>query len=140
MENQSARLAAERQDPEAECLESPGHQVRAEDPLGASELHALGLHRMEVGDLTGAIEYLWRAVALRPGIPAFHVDLAEVYRSLGDLTRAEGCCHIALKLRPDYPEGWNTLGLVLQGTGRREEAIDSFRHALSTRPEMTAAL
>ena len=52
--------------------------------------------------------------------------------------RATGCCRIALKLRPDDPDALNTLGLALQQMGRREEAVESFRHALEIRPDSVA--
>jgi tetratricopeptide (TPR) repeat protein len=105
----------------------------------AADVHAEGVECLQGGEYARAVESLTRAVALRPSQPAFHVDLGEAYRNLGECVRAAGCCRTALKLRPDFPEALNTLGLCLQGMDRRDEAVESFRHALELRPEMVTA-
>ncbi len=67
-----------------------------------------------------AAEFLSQAVALRPSVPALHIDLAEAYRNLGDGPRAAGCCRIALQLCSDYPEGLSlSASLSRDGLARR---------------------
>jgi Flp pilus assembly protein TadD len=51
--------------------------------LTPTELHTLGIEQTQAGDYARAVESLGRALGLRPGVPAFHVDLAEAYRVLG---------------------------------------------------------
>jgi tetratricopeptide (TPR) repeat protein len=104
------------------------------------DLHILGIEDIRCGNFAHAVEVLGQVVALRPSTPAYHVDLAEAYRHLGEPARAVGCCRAALGLRPDYPEALNTLGLALQDLGRPGEAVEAFRHALALRPDMIAAL
>jgi tetratricopeptide (TPR) repeat protein len=41
----------------------------------------------------------------------------------------------ALKLKPDYSEGWNSRGVALGNLGCHEEAIASFDHALKLKPD-----
>jgi Flp pilus assembly protein TadD len=48
-----------------------------------TELHRLGIEQRQAGDYALAVESFGRALGLRPGVPAFHVDLAEAYRVLG---------------------------------------------------------
>ena len=81
--------------------------------------------RHQQGDHARAVELIGRAVALRPNVPAFHANLAEAYRALGQFERAVGCCRMALRLWPNYPEAHCNLGLALQGLGRHAEAVEA---------------
>ncbi|HVS37160.1 MAG TPA: tetratricopeptide repeat protein [Gemmataceae bacterium] len=115
---------------------SPLYQrVLATDPQNADALHLFGVLNHQQGNQTQALELIGRAVALRPNYPAFHANLAEVYRALGQFERAAGSCRAALRLLPDYPEALCNLGLALQGLGRHAEAVEQFRAALRLRPD-----
>ena len=104
----------------------------------ASALHLLGVLHDQQGRHDQAVEEIGRAVALQPNVPAFHANLAEAYRALGQFERAAGCCRTALKLWPEFPEAYCNLGLSLQGLGRHAEAAEQFRHALRLRPDFAA--
>ena len=108
------------------------------EPETATALHARGVEHAERGEYSIAADLFGRAAAVRPSVPALHIDLGEAFRNLGDGMRAAGCCRIALNLRPDDPDALNMLGLALQQTGRREEAVESFRQALEVRPDSVA--
>ncbi len=112
--------------------------ILARDPDHSDALHLFGVVRHQQGDHGSAVELIGRAIALRPNVAAFHANLAEVYRALGQWERAAGCCRTALRLAPDYSEAMNNLGLALQGMGRHAEAADQFRHALQLRPDFAA--
>jgi tetratricopeptide (TPR) repeat protein len=114
-------------------------QLLAEDEESADALHLLGVLHHQQGDHARAVEEILRAVALRPNIPAFHANLAEAYRALGQFDRAAGCCRTALRLWPDFPEAHCNLGLALQGVGRHAEAVEQFQHALRLRPDFAEA-
>lgn len=43
----------------------------------AAGLHALGVEHTQRGDYARAVELLGKAVAMRPSVPALHVDLAQ---------------------------------------------------------------
>ena len=86
-----------------------------------------------------AVELIGRAVALRPDAAAFHANLAEAYRGLGQHEQAVDCCRTALRLQPDYPEAANNLGLALHALGRHDEAAEQFRAALQMRPDFALA-
>jgi len=66
-------------------------QVVEREQENADALHLLGVLRHQQGDHAGGVELIAKAVALRPSVPAFHVNLAEVYRALGQFDRAVGC-------------------------------------------------
>src|SRR6516164_3941835 len=87
-------------------------KVLGQEASNVVALHLLGVLRHQQGDQTRAMALIGKAVALQPNVPAFHANLAEVYRSLGQLERAVGCCRTALNLRPDFPEALCNLGLA----------------------------
>ncbi len=108
--------------------------VLDQKPDDLDALHLLGVLCHQQGDHARAVELIGRAVALAPNVAAFHANLAEAYRGLGQWERAAGCCRTALRLAPDYPEALNNLGLALQGMGRHVEAAEPFQRALQLRP------
>jgi tetratricopeptide (TPR) repeat protein len=114
-------------------------QVLARERQNAEALHLLGVLHHQQGDHAGAVERIGGAVALRPNVPAFHANLAEAYRALGQAERAAGCCRTALRLCPDYPEALCNLGLALQRLGRHAEAAGHFRRAVALRPNFAGA-
>src|SRR4051812_34831864 len=92
------------------------------DPTHADALHLLGVVALQQGHLPRAVELVSRAIALNPGVAAFHGNLAEAYRALGQLEQAVGCCRMALRLQPNFPEAANNLGLALLALGQTEAA------------------
>src|SRR5438067_6902877 len=94
-------------------------RLLAERPDEPEALHLLGVLRHQQGDHAKAIELIGRAVVLRPNAAALHANLAEAYRALGQHDRAAGCCRMALRLAPDFPEAHCNLGLALQGQGKQ---------------------
>ncbi len=114
-------------------------KIVAREPANALALQWMGYIHNQRGEYDRAVEVLKRAIVERPGIPSFHLTLAESFRNLGQLKRAVGCCRTALKLNPDYPEALCTLGLATQALGRPLEAVDYFRRALELRPDFGQA-
>jgi tetratricopeptide (TPR) repeat protein len=113
-----------------------GYQaVLVKDPNHADASHLLGVVFHQQGQSAKAIELIGRAVALRPSVAAFHANLAEAYRAIGEFERAAGCCRTALQLWRDYPEAHNNLGLALQALGRTDEALEHFKACLALRPD-----
>jgi Tfp pilus assembly protein PilF len=76
-----------------------------------------------------------RAVTLNLGNAAYHANLAEAYRALGNLDGAAESCRMALHLEPRSPEAANNLGLVLLAQGKTDEAILQFRQTLRIKPD-----
>lgn len=115
------------------------HGLLERQPQNADALHLFGVMHHECGYSDQAAELIGRAVALRPGAAAFHSNLSEVQRKLGQHERAVECCRTALELEPGYPEAANNLGLALQALGRLDEAVRAFRSALEMRPGFALA-
>jgi tetratricopeptide (TPR) repeat protein len=109
--------------------------ILAQHPDHADALHLFGVVALQQGDPQRAVELIGRAIAVNPSVAAFHSNLAEAYRALGQLDRAAGCCQLALRLQPNYPEAANNLGLILQAQGKGQAAIPQFREALRLGPD-----
>src|ERR1700722_11703225 len=73
-------------------------QLLAVEPDHPDALHLLGVVDHQHGAHALAVERISRAVALRPNVAAFHANLAEAYRALGQFEHAMGCCRTALQL------------------------------------------
>lgn len=117
-----------------------GYQALLErDPTDTAALHLFGVLHQQCGYPDRAVDLIGRAVALRPQVAAFHVNLAEAHRSLKQYDQAVDCCRTALRLQPDYPEALNNLGLALHDLGRDEEAVEQYRAVLALRPDFAAA-
>src|SRR5262245_18466785 len=114
-------------------------QILAADGEHPEAAHLLGVLLLREGATEDTVGLIGRAVAGRPNVPDFHLDLAEAYRADGHPERAAGCCRTALRLQPGHPGVLNTLGLSLLDLGRPADAADALRHAVEHRPEFAAA-
>jgi tetratricopeptide (TPR) repeat protein len=109
--------------------------VLGAQPEHLDALHLLGVIALQQGDHRGAAERICRAVSRNPANAAYHANLAEALRGLGELDRAADCCRTALRLQPHYSEATNNLGLVLLAQGRIDEAAAQLRQALRLKPD-----
>src|SRR5258708_2152943 len=114
-------------------------KVLAESKDNADALHLLGVLSYQRGDSHKAVELIGRAVSLQSSVPAFHANLAEAYRAVGQLEQAVACCRTALRLSPDNAEALGTLGVALQELGQPAEAAEQLRRALRLRPDFAEA-
>ncbi|MBA3656779.1 MAG: tetratricopeptide repeat protein [Gemmatimonadaceae bacterium] len=70
----------------------------------------------------------------------FFASLANEYRKAGDLQRAISICRIYLEKQPGHTAGHVILGQALYGSGKIEEAAESFKTVLGLDPENLIAL
>ncbi|WP_048441933.1 tetratricopeptide repeat-containing sulfotransferase family protein [Caenimonas sp. SL110] len=108
-------------------------------PGDAAALHLFGLLHQQCGYPQRALELIGAAIAQCPQIAAFHSNLAEAHRALGQFSLAAECCREALRLAPQDPDAANNLGLALHGLGRFDEALEQFDIALAQRPGFALA-
>jgi tetratricopeptide (TPR) repeat protein len=111
-------------------------RILAADAEHADALHLRGVLAYQQGELARAVELIGRAIARRPGVAAFHANLAEVHRALWQFDQAIACCRAALEQQADHPEAINTWGLALLAQGQIAEATDKFRTAVRLRPNV----
>lgn len=65
-----------------------------------------------------------------PDDPFTRFALAQEYRKRGDVERALGYFEALVRDRPDYVGTYYHLGKVLEGEGRKEEAIAVYRRGI----------
>jgi predicted O-linked N-acetylglucosamine transferase (SPINDLY family) len=124
------RHAAGRLD-EAEAIY---RQVLAAEPQNVSAWHLIGRLAQEFGDLEAAVNFIGRAIRLKPDYPEAYLDLGAVLYQQGKLDEAAACQREGLKLNPLAWEAENNLGTVLKAQGKLAEAAACYRRALAIEP------
>ncbi|MBV8667322.1 MAG: sulfotransferase, partial [Burkholderiaceae bacterium] len=99
--------------------------VIALDPNNFDALHLLGVALGQRGDLPQGIEWVRKAIKLRPDAVDAHVNLGELHRRKGDWEAAAKAFETALRLAPRYDAHMN-LGLVRLAQERHAEAAQHF--------------
>jgi tetratricopeptide (TPR) repeat protein len=90
-------------------------------------------------ELQNELETLARKHAENPE-GRFFVPLANSYRQLGQLDRAEALLRDGLRAHPEYLSAHIVLGRCLADRQRVDEAVDEFRYVLSLDPQNLVAL
>ena len=67
-------------------------------PGDADALHLLGVVAHQQGDHVRAAEWIGQAITRRPTVAAYHANLGEVYRTMGQLEWAGASCRTSLRL------------------------------------------
>ena len=117
----------------------PEAEQRYREVLSAQSGHApalafLGMLAYQAGRPAIAVDLLSRAVAIDPGQPGFHSNLALALNAAGRGRHALEACERAIGLDSKSVEAWSNRGIALWGLGRREEALASFASALAIDP------
>ena len=81
-------------------------EILSVHPEQADALHLLGIVSHQQGDHVASVRAIAWAIALRPSVADFHAHIGEVYRALGQFSRAAACRLLASRLRPDHGEAW----------------------------------
>lgn len=84
---------------------------------------------------------LWRhALAVDPKNWVAHNNLAAVLLEEGKSVEAKEHANAAVTQQADYPDGWMTLGLILEREGKPEQALPLYERAVAIRPYHPAAI
>lgn len=111
----------------------------AEDPADADASCLLGLIHHEQGRPGQAVEWIGRAVASRPDVPAYHASYALALQSLGRLSEAAGALANALDLNPEDAAAHVNRGVVVRALGDRDTALAHFRRAVELASHLAPA-
>jgi tetratricopeptide (TPR) repeat protein len=110
-------------------------QILRQDANNLHALNLLGLAGWQTGRHAEAVEYLERAIAIDPKQAAFHGNLAEARRGLGQLGAAIESYAEAARLQPDAVIVHVNMGTLLQQADQPEHAITSYGRALELDPQ-----
>ena len=109
-------------------------------PANAELLRARGSLLLRQGDLAGARAALEQARATDAREPRLHVELANCYRNMSELPRAEAAAKEAVRLDPKSADAQLAYGLVQGALGKDTEAARALREAVRLSPEHPDAL
>ncbi len=113
--------------------------VLAAQPQHFGALHLTGLLHYQHGRFAAAVEWIERAIAVNPGVPDAHSNLALALLELKRPQEALARIDHAMGLRPPSPESLNNRGNALQALHRPAEALAEYDRALGLRPDYALA-
>lgn len=106
-------------------------QVLQADPRNADALHLLGVLALQCGQPQLAVQYISAAIRLSGNQAAYHANLAEGLRGLGQLDDARRSYEQALALAPWNAAAHNNLGTIHEAQGNLPAAIECYRRAVT---------
>lgn len=111
----------------------------ARDPADADASCLLGMVHLAQGRTEKAVEWIGRAVAARPDVPAYLANLGLAFQSLGRSAEAADAFARVLALHPDDAAAHVNRGVVVRGLGEADAALAHFRRAVDLAPGLPQA-
>nr|WP_290226838.1 tetratricopeptide repeat protein [Trichocoleus desertorum] len=102
----------------------------------ATQYCQLALACSNCRQLSEAVAYYQKALALRPTAPDIYTNLGNVYQDLGQAEAAIASYQQALALKPDSAEAHNNLGNMYKRQGQLAEASSHYQQAVTLRPDL----
>ncbi len=115
-------------------------EIVAGDANNIVALHLLGVLMVQTRRLENGVEFIDRALAIKPDYVEALNDRGYALMELRRLDEALASFDEALAIKPDYAEAHNNRGNALQSLKRLKEALASFDNALMVKPGYAEAL
>ncbi|MBC8105642.1 MAG: tetratricopeptide repeat protein [Anaerolineae bacterium] len=109
-------------------------QALAFDQNNPDALYLLGMLAIQTKRPRDAIEWLSRAVQVRPEAAEYHANLGHALRSLNRLDESATQYDRAIQIQPSYALAHINLGAIRRVQGRPRDAVEHFRTALRIEP------
>ncbi len=109
-------------------------------PEDAIAWHKRGYVAVQMKDIERAVEYISRAIELKPNVYTMHVNLGSALAMLGRFDEAIAAQRKALELYPEGAEAYFALGNCFKATDEPQEADTAYHEALKLKPDWTEAL
>ena len=106
----------------------------AQYPFNAATYSEIGTCYQQLKQYPKAIEAYKQAVVIEPDYTVAIGALAGIYYSQGRYDDALEMYEKVIKIKPN-PQTYRMIGLLLDITGRCEEAVEAFRNAIKTNPK-----
>lgn len=103
-------------------------------PAAAAALHLLGVAKLQLGEVTQAIEILQRTVAMQADNAEYWLHLGQALGAGQQFAAAKDALATANRLAPGQTTILHALGLALQRLGDLTNAADHLRQALAAQP------
>lgn len=114
-------------------------QILQREPKNADAMHLLGVLAFQIGQFEASADYIRGAIALYPDAAAYHSNLGNTLKAMGDLDGAVLSLQKALQIDPRFAEAHSNLGNVLKAQNKLDAAITSYRTALRLNDRMAEA-
>jgi tetratricopeptide (TPR) repeat protein len=114
-------------------------RILAVVPKNPDALHLSGVVAYQAGRHEDALHAMQQAITHGIDTPLYYRNIAELYRTLGQLDQAEVAASRAVALNPGDPIALTNYGIVLADLQRTDAAISCFEQALALDPEQAAA-
>lgn len=114
-------------------------EILAVDSAHFDALHCLGAIACQAGSQLAAIDFLSRAITVRPQVAEPHCNLGYAFQGLKRLDAALASYDRAIALNPAYARAYFNRSHVLQSLGRRDEALASLIRAVEHNPDYAQA-
>ena len=101
------------------------------DPKQPEVLRLLGVIAHQVGDNKTAVEFIKKAIDLKPDSADAHNNLGIALKELGKLDEAIASYHKAIAIKPDHAVSHCNLGNALKELGKLDEAVSCYREAVT---------
>lgn len=111
-----------------------------ENPGDAVAWHMRGYIAVQLDELEKAVEYISRAIELKPGSFTMHVNLGSALTMLKQFDRAIAILQKAIDLAPIAPDAQFALGNCLRAKGERKQADAAYIEAIRHKPDWAEAL
>jgi len=115
-------------------------RILEQAPNHVDALHFLGLAQFQLGDGEAAVDWIRRAIALKPDFAGAYNNLGNVLKCLNRFADAAQAYHRVIELEPDNADAYNNLGTLLRAQGEPDEAETVLRRALALQPQHAGAL
>jgi protein O-GlcNAc transferase len=115
-------------------------QALTAKPNDPDALYLFGVLRLQEGDPAEAVEWIGKAIPLRPNQAEMHCNLAVALASLGRFAEAVAAYGQAIAMRPDYVDAFNNRGNALCELNRHWDALGDYDRALAIRFDDADAL
>ncbi|NKB59926.1 MAG: tetratricopeptide repeat protein [Alphaproteobacteria bacterium] len=137
-----AALAEAKSAHESGDLKQAGRMYRkvlSQDPKCAPALNLYGILASQRGDNASAIKRITQAIAIDGSVVDYHINLAVVQETAGDLNAAFDRYAAALAIEPRNPELLGRLSPIAQSTGRYEDFVSTLSSLCAAMPDYAEA-
>jgi tetratricopeptide (TPR) repeat protein len=110
------------------------------DTANAEYYSAVGTVLFEHKDLTGAVEWIQKAIKHNPDDRKAHLKIAKLFLYIKDYKRAFEEINVALRANVYEPEAYFLKGMVYKNMGDTTKAISSFLTTLNVSPDYRPAI
>jgi tetratricopeptide (TPR) repeat protein len=115
------------------------NQILQVEPQNSVAFYLLGSIAAQVEHYAKAISLFQQAIKFNSSVPAYHGNLGNLFKTLGQFEEALKCYQQVLALEPNSAKASKNIGNVLRAQHKLAEAIPYYQRALALEPAWAEA-